>query len=398
MSGALKSSASSVHITPQDVIGVINTNPEWSEVRRTDGRITQQNTTEKSSEIKGSLQGQKNILTDVTYNNTLSTEVQQNMLVFARSILMDNGGFTPVNLTASTIDFNSSTDQITDSGGGFTDIATGQWIFVTGATDDGLNRPYYVTNKIDANTLQCAEVPFDEIGGGASITIQGTMLRSGKTKYLMSVQGRDTHTGATNDLDYKTQIDTIVDALSFTVPETGILTGSADVISATQLPGLEPIAGQTDAAQDTSDVLGAAVGIEWYPEQIQYQNSDLRTFTNIGIDITRNSGTQPGAGKLGALCVEQDVVNITGALTSLRKAADPAVEENKFDNQTRFSMSVLFKWNDGKYLMMTMREMMYTDGSVPSANGDFANFDGTYDAEEDSFGTTIQFDTNITVL
>ena len=117
--------------------------------------------------------------------------------------------------------------------------------------------------------------------------------------------------------------------------------------------------------------------------------------SDVTIDIARNTGTQNAAGKLGALCVAQDVIGITGTLTSIRKASDPAAEEGKYDNSTRFSMSFGYEWPDGKMLMITMRQMVYTDGSIASASGDFANFAGTYDAEEDSLGTTIQFDTNI---
>lgn len=390
MSDALKASASDIYITTQEVKGTIDATPEFTRNRRTDGRISQQNTFEKSAEIKSNLQGQQNTLTDVEYNNEISVEVTQNIKQFIPSVLMDNGDATPASVTASTISFDATGDTIDDSGSGFGDVEDGQWVFVTGATDPTLNIPYYVVTATAAS-LTCANVPADE-AAAASITVEGTMLRSGNTTSLLSIQGRDIHTGATNDLDYKTQIDAIVDALNITTPASGIMTGSATLIAATQLAGLEPISGQTDAADDTSNPLGSANGYSgFFPDQVAEVD---KTFVDISFDIVRNTGTQNAAGKLGALCVEQDVIGITGTLTSIRKADDPAVEESKFDNSQRFSMSFSYQWDDGNKMVITMRNMLYTDGSIPSASGDFANFAGTYDAEEDSFGTTIQFDFN----
>lgn len=390
MSCALKASSAELFITEQAVEGQVDANPVWDKARRTDGRVTQQNSFEKSSELKQNLQGQKNTLTDVAFNNTFSIEITQNVMLFARSVLMNNTE-TPVSVTASTIAFDATGNKITDSGNGFTDVVTGQWLFVSGATNTELDGAYYVTNKVNNGELDVVSVVADE-AAGASITVEGTMLRSGNTPQLLSVQGRDPHTGATNDTDYKTQIDAVVEALSIAVPETGLLTGSSNLIAATQLPTLEPIAGQTDNPTDDSDVLGSAMDfMGFFPDQVQGENN----FTDVGIDIIRNTGTQSAAGKLGAKCVAQDVIGVTGSLTSIRKAADPAAEEGKYDNSQRFSMSFGFEWPDGKYLIVTMRQMIYTDGSIASASPEFANFAGTYDAEEDSFGTTIQFDTNI---
>ena len=390
MANALKASASDIFITTQAVKGTIDSNPEFTRTRRTDGRISQQNTFEKSAEIKSNLQGAQNTLTNVEFNNEISVEVTQNINQFIPSILMDNGDATPVSVTASTISFDDTANTIADSGSGFGDVEDGQWIFVTGAADSTLNIAYYVVTATSA-LLTCSEVGADE-AAGASVTVEGTMLRSGNTESLLTVQGRDTHTGATNDIDYKTQFDTIVDTLNITTPSSGIMTGSATLISASQNNGVEPISGQTDAADDTSNPLGSANGYNgFFPDQATEVD---KTFTDISFDIVRNSGTQDAAGTLGALCVEQDIIGITGTLTSIRKADDPAVEETKYDNSTRFSMSFIYQWDDDKQMVITMRNMVYTDGSIASSAGDFANFAGTYDAEEDSFGTTIQFDLN----
>lgn len=390
MTEALKSKDSDIFITTQATVGSVDATPEWTKVRRTEGRLSRQNTFEKSSEIKTNLQGQKNILTDVSFANDATIEITQNLMEFVPSVLMDNGAATPASVTASTISFDDTANTIADSGTGFGDVEDGQWVFVTGATNPLLNVAYYVVTATSA-LLTCAEVVADE-AASASVTVQGTMLRSGKTKQLLSLQGRDTHTGATNNLDYTTQIDAIIDAMNISVPSTGILTGSATMLAATQLSGLEPISGQTDAAEDTSNVLGAAIDYKgFFPSQAA---EVTKNFIDVTFDLARNAGTQPAAGKLGALCIEQDVIGITGTLTSIRKATDPAVEETKYNNSTRFSMSFLFGWDDGNQLVITMRNMIYTEGSIASSSGEFANFAGTYDAEEDSFGTTIQFDTN----
>ena len=394
MSGcALKATSADVFVTKQAVSGQIDPSPIFNKVRRTDGRVTQQNTFEKSSELKSNLQGQKNTLTDVGYSNTFSVEITQNIILFAESILMNNESIS-IDIEATTISFNATDNEITDSGLSFVDIEVGQWVFVKGSSMPELNKPYYVKDKPDDGTLKVIDVPIDSPVGD-NIGIAGIMYRSGNTEHLLSVQGRDEHIGATNDTDYKTQIDAVVDTLSIAVPQTGLLTGSATVIASTQLDNnLDEIAGQTDAVEDNSDVLGSAIGYAgFYPNQIDQSNN----FADVTIDIIRNTGVQSVAGKLGAKCVTQDVIGITGTLTSLRRAIDPAQEESKYDGSERFSMSFGFQWDDGKFLMITMREMIYTDGSIASATGEFANFAGTYDAEEDTFGTTIQFDTNIVI-
>lgn len=392
MSCALKATSAEVFLTEQAIEGQVDASPIFDKVRRTDGRVTQQNTFEKSSELKANLQGTKNTLTDVGYNNTFSVEVTQNIMLFAKSVLMNNTEL-PLDLESTTVTFDSAANTIVDAGAGFTDVVAGQWLFVNGSNDPAINIPYYVLEVVDPTTLNVVNVAADE-AAGANIGISGVMLRSGNTAQLLTVQGRDDHTGATNDTDYKTQIDAIVDALNIATPQTGLITGSATIIAATQLPDLEPIAGQTDAPVDNSDVLGSAMDFAgFFPNQAAQDNN----FADVTIDIIRNTGVQSVAGKLGAKCVAQDIIGITGTLTSLRKATDPAAEEGKYDNSKRFSMSFGFQWADGKFLMITMRQMIYTDGSIASATGEFANFAGTYDAEEDLFGTTIQFDTNITI-
>lgn len=391
MTCALKAASNEVFLTAQALEGQVDADPVWQKFRRTDGRVGQQNSFEKSSELKADLQATKNTLTDVAYSNTFSVEVTQNIMLLARSILMNNVE-TPVDVTAATISFDETANEIEDSGAGFTDVVEGQWVFVTGANNAALNKPYYVVSRTNS-ILTVIDVPFDELAG-ADITMVGTMLRSGNTAHLLSVQGRDEHTGATDDTDYRTQIDAVVDTFSITVPETGIMTGSSDIIAATQLPDLEPVSGQTDAPVDESDVLGSAVNFTgFFPDQITTENN----FTDVTIDIIRNTGIQNAAGKLGAKCVAQDIIAVTGTLTSLRRASDPAEEEDKFDNSVRFNISFGFLWPDGKSLIITMRRMIYTDGSIASATGEFANFAGTYDAEQDEFGTTIQFDTDIEI-
>lgn len=354
MSCALKASSAEVWLTEQAIEGQVDPSPIFNKVRRTDGRVTQQNTFEKSSELKSNLQGQKNTLTDVGYSNTFSVEVTQNIMLFAKSVLMNNVD-NLIDLEITTVAFDAVLNQITDSALGFIDVSAGQWIFIKGSSIAELNKPYYVMDKIDDGTLQVVDVAVTA-GAGDLIGVAGSMLRSGNTAHMLTVQGRDEHTGATDGLDYKTQIDAVVDTLNISVPQTGLLTGSSTLIAATQLDNdLQPIAGQTDAPVDDSNVLGAAMDFKgFYPNQTAQDNN----FADVTIDIIRNTGVQSVAGKLGAKCVAQDVIGITGTLTSLRRAVDPAAEESKYDNSERFSLSFGFEWEDGKFLMITMRQMI----------------------------------------
>ena len=164
MSCALRTNDSVVYVTKQDAQGQIDSNPIWSEARRTDGRVAQQVTYEKSSELKQDLQATKNTLTDVAYSNTFSVELTQNFMLFARSVLMNNDE-TVINFTASTISFVESTNKILDSGNGFTDVVEGQWIIISGASNSSLNKPYYVTNKVSNGELDVNDVPVDESAG-----------------------------------------------------------------------------------------------------------------------------------------------------------------------------------------------------------------------------------------
>jgi len=392
MSNSLVGSDFSVYLTQQTNQGEVNPNPVFTKFRRTGGKTEKQPGFTNSNEVITGRQAQRQILDDLNYEYTLEAELTQEKKDFLSNALF--GTYTTaINISAnSTIAFDSTTNQITDTGATgslFGNVNVGQWVFVTGSSDEQNNIPYYVTAKPDSDTLQCQNVPVT-VAAGDSITITGQMLRSADDREYLTVQRRVKNTTSTNDLDYTTQIDAFIGQWILTLPPNGIVTTSFGIQATQQLPGLLAIPGQTDNAEDASNPISAVtdvLGIYFNYDQVDV---DL---TEMSVDFNSNLSAIDQAGFLGAKCISPKTVTCSGTLNGIEQIDNPLRLQQLYENSTAFALSALFKWTDGRQMVVTMHNCLFTAGSQPDGADDDALFQGTYTAQKDNtFNTTVQID------
>lgn len=395
MANSLNGTDFSVGITQQAAQGSVDASPVFTPYRRTSGKPEKTVGFTNSNEVVTGRQAQKQILDTIAYEYTLEGELTQEKKAFLRNALFSDT-HSPVAITANTnLAFDSTLNEITDAGASgilFTNVKVGQWIFVTGSSNPDLNIRYYVTDKPDSDTLSVVNVPAT-LGAGDAITIVGTMLRSADTTSLVTLQKTVTNTSAVaDDLDYITQIDALIGQLVLTLPPTGIVTTTLGVTAAEQLAGVLKISGQSYASEDTSIPISAVTDTDGIYLNYVQADADL---TEMTVDFNSNLSSINQAGNLGAKCVVPKTVTCTGTLNAIEKTDNPLRFQTLYENATRFSLSTAFIWSDGREMVVTMHQCVFTDGSQPDGAEDDALFNGTYAAEKDDvFGTTLQIDTN----
>jgi hypothetical protein len=394
MSSSLTGSDFLVYLTQQATQGQVDSNPVFTKYRRTGGKPEKQPGYTNSNEVVTGRQAQRQILDDLNYEYTLEAELTQEKRDFIANALF--GTYTTaVGISANnTIAFNSTSNQITDTGATgslFDNVNVGQWIFVTGSTNDENNIAYYVTGKPDADTLQCQNVP-QTVAEGDPITIGGQMVRSADDRNFLTVQRRVTNTSQPDNFDFTTQLDAFIGQWTLTVPPTGIVTNSFAIQATQQLPGLDSIPGQTDLAEDTSNPISAVTDVLGIYLNYEQVDADL---TEMSVDFNSNLTAVDQAGFLGAKCISPKTVTCSGTLNAIETLDNPLRMQLLYENSTAFSLSVLVQWTDGRKMVVTMHNCLYTAGSQPDGADDDALFQGTYTAQKDNtFNTTVQVDVN----
>ena len=394
MANSLVGSDFGVGITQQATQGSVDANPEFVTFRRTSGKPEKVVGYTTSNEVVTGRQAQKQLIDTVTLEYTLEGELTQEKKEFLTNALFAET-LTPVNISGSTnIAFDATANEITDAGASgslFDDVNVGQWLFVTGSSNAALNIRYYVTAKPDADTLSVVDVPVT-LGAGDAVTIKGTMIRSGDTTSLLSMQKTVTDTTAVGDKAYITQIDALIGQFILTLPPTGIVTTSYGITAGQQLDGDEAISGQSYATEDTSNVISAVTDTDGIYLNYVQADADL---TEMTIDFNSNLSSIPQAGRLGAKYVAPKTVTCGGTLNAVEADDNPLRFQTYLENSTRFALSVAFTWPDGRQLVATQHQCLFTSGSQADGAEDDSLFNGTYAAEKDStFGTTLQIDTS----
>jgi hypothetical protein len=161
-----------------------------SVVRRTGGQFAQSTTAESSAEVRKDLQTTDIYRTDVETTATIEDEWVYGAHAEELADVFGNPWSTPLNISASTISFDTTDDSINDSANGFGAVVDGQPIVIGGSVP-GNNIRCRVT-KVSAGKL-IANRNLTTAAAGATITIKGSYLRLGTTP--RSVTFEEEHSG-----------------------------------------------------------------------------------------------------------------------------------------------------------------------------------------------------------
>lgn len=356
----------SFHLSPQTTQDDIDLNPEFFQVHlRTGGVAINTATYEQSGAITPSGQPRDNIKTGEDYTAEIAAETNaQQAKLFGAALESDT---TDLSVTAATI--STTATDIVDSGGtAFTNFEAGDFFVATGFADALLNVTYRITAKADNGTVTVSPSPASVEAEGATVTLSSFKASLGKAPCLYVGQNRVTDLSQAADIAYETFINGFMTSYGISIPETGIITSTANMVFEILNPGLLPIAGQTDQALDTSEVATTPLSSVWLDGSNQDGECFLKSF-----DLTIDNGY---TGNSVAQCFRKRqgkaIPTVGGSLSTVMFIDDTYKWKRLVDGNIPFSLDVGVDLKDGKVMIISMGRVKATswspDGDTAMAN------------------------------
>lgn len=239
---------------------------------------------------------------------------------------------------------SATASGFTASGGAghdFADIQPGQWIKVGGFTaNDGENNGFYRVLTAAAGTLTTSPAPagLEAAAAGKTITVNGSMLRNGTTKYSFSLEK------VFDDLSpkvYEAFVGMMVNGFSGSVQANSVLSGSFEFIGKTASAGTVSVSPGSVNDATTSDVMNAVANVA----SIQEAGSDVSSglVSALEFSVGNNLRGQSAIGVLGFRGVGVGKMDVTGSLTAFFENKNL---QDKYIAGTESSLS--FRVNDAK--------------------------------------------------
>ena len=394
MAGSIQSNEVVFAITKQagEDTGVPTT-PVFDIIRRVDGNIDQNFNFTQSNEVDQTRQGSEQIKIGEPVEGSINGEMPLADPVFRTLI---EGGIqgefgTATDFTGSTVSFDSTGSTIIDSGDtAFADVVEGQFIGVTGSNDN--DQVFRVITKTDDGEVIVAPAPTTE-AAGQTVTIKGSMARSGKAKQAYSVQKRTPK--SPSGYVYQTFQGVQVSGFDISLTSASLFTTTFNFIGLSKLDQDTEVAGQTDNVSPSARVIGSIDGIPniWIDNVPQVACS-LKA-TDVTINVDNGSTGREALGCEGYAFISHDKINVTGSFNTYADADNPLAEKVKADNQTLFSLGIETKDVDGNRMIITRDSTLYTTlEQTETGNGDLVMNTGSVssDGKNNVYLTTIQFD------
>lgn len=373
-----------VYLSLQTVKGVINTNPVFSQFRRTEGKASETIAYTTSSEVKSNRQARQQIQESSTNAAELSFELNQQTAPYLDALI--HGTKADNSYTASTI--ASDANGFNDSANGFTNLSVGDWIQVSGFATASINGFYKISAKASNGDIETTVAPAAVEAEGQAVTFSSMKTASGSAQCYFTVQNRTVDNSAADDIAYDTFFDGIINTGGFEIAETGIVTGTFALNIESKSAGTAAIAGQTDAAADTSQVIGSGGG---GLSSIYVDGADSECeVKSMGLEFNNNYQGDRSAACEGERYAFGDV-ETTGALVTRAVISNTFDWRNRFSNGTRFSVATLMQWPDGRWLIVDVLRAVPITHEMADGTNVIASNDMTYGAEEQpTIGRTVQ--------
>lgn len=352
----------SFHLCPQVTQDVIPTSPVFNELHlRTSGVAIDSPEYTQSSAITVSGQPRTNIKTGTSYAAELAAEgnTQQATLMSAAM----ESATTNLTETASTI-ASTATGFDDSAGTAFADYAVGDFLFATGFAAASNNTIYLITEKTDDGTVVTSPVPAVAAAEGIAVTLTSYKAALSKEPTLFVGQNRVKDLSQETDIAYETFINGFSTSYALTIPESGIITATLNMVFEMKNQGLLPIAGQTNAALQTGQVATTPLLSVWL-DTVKSTTCFLKN-----MDLTIDNGY---TANLVAQCESRRqgkaIPTVGGSLSTVMFTENTYEWKSKVDTNTPFALAVGIDFKDGKYMIISMPRVKATSWS---ADGDTA--------------------------
>ncbi len=387
MADSLKKIDRAVHVALQSAQDDLTT-PVFTEFRRVNGAPLKSVTYTQSAVVDPSGQAPDQVFENFTLDAALESEFSDGSVEYLKRAIHGNESLTNIvgtDIASTASGFNSGVS------GAFTNLVVGDYFFVSGFVDAGLNIWHRIATKADDNNVTTSTAPTSIEATGPSVTIYSRKTTSGKTRYYDIVQERIRDTSQVGDIAYKSFYNGAIDSATVTIGETGILGLTLNYLFEKKLDQLTIITGQTDGAEDTSNSYSSALNVTGY-----FANgiSELCKFKSMTIEITNQYTADDASGCSDKLLGKQP---INASATISARALDDApfkwIEPAESATDTSFAVVLS---NDAKTqdVLIAMDRCKVTDSTL--TDGDvFTTADFTALAQgSNNQDTTITIYTN----
>lgn len=379
----------SVHIADQTLENTPNAAPSFKVIRGTSGIVQSSPTYVTSNEIV--IDGQSSQQVQDRRESTLTREfdfTEETVRLFKDVI----HGVDDDNTISAVITIGSTATGFISTNNDFLTLSVGDWFMADGFANTTINKLFKVKTKTDDNNIDTEEAPAIIEAEGATVTLESIKIASGLTKSLKTIQNRVADESKAGSIDYASYLNCFASVGSFSIDKSGIITGSIEYKIPKPLAGTSSLPGQVDTTKDSSDVASAINNISAFYENGVNSNCNIQT---MSIEFNNNYEGDGGA----AGCTDEQfgrgTISVSGSLLTRTVKANSMVWSDKNRQGTRQAIAVGFKWPNGKWAVMEIRQAVitshtFTDGDIIVAN------EMEYSADPDNtLGHTFAMYTNI---
>lgn len=354
------SNRTGLHYVPEATIGTTPATPALVEMRYTGEGINFDVETAVSDEIRSDRQ-----ITDlVPVSQSSSGNVDFELSFAEYDPFLEAALFSDFSTTVGVdaeITIAATASAITDSANGFGNVVVDQWIKVQGFTATANNTVYRVT-AATAGSLTVDPAPDTVEVAGASVTVTGQLLRNGTTAKSFTLQKRFNDATA---VQYNNFTGMHVNGMSLNFENGAILTGGMDFIGLTGALTTSQIAGATNVAASTNDVMNSVSNLQ----NIEFDNTDTSgcTITSMTVDVANNLRAQNAIGSLAACGIGVGRFEVTGSISLY---FEDETEYNKYTGNTAFKLSMRAEDSAGKAYVFDFPRIKYESMTLASGGSD----------------------------
>ena len=279
--------------------------------------------------------GDRELTSTVESEYTDVTPARFNRAIHSDESITDVTG-TDIASTASGFDSGASN--------AFAALVKGDFFFVTGFVDTGLNIAHFITAKADDNNVTVAIAPTSIEAVGPSVTIYSRKNTSGKERQYEVFQTRKLNTSLVGDLSYQSMLNGATNTMGITVDTGGIIKTSEASLYEKIIDNKLIIAGQTDAPKDTSSSYSARTNVKGY---FVDGLSELCVFKTMDIQIDNGYEADTASGCSDKV-LGKGPISSTMTVTARMPKNDSDIWQDRNNNPDySASFAILVESNDG---------------------------------------------------
>jgi len=363
-----------LYVVEETVPGTINASPVFKAFRRTGGHAIDNIPYLQSAEVADDDQPVEQIADTATYQADIEFEATKQTFEYLPKAIQ---AVEETVLTLAETDIEANALGYVDAAGdGFAPVSVNDYIYVDGydlAANNGWKRVTVKNGDDDIEVLPATAV--EAAGDSVTFTCYKNVSASTVPKY--TAQTRIVDLSKAGNIDYASYYSGVIDAFSMSIGESGLVTGSANFKFEKKVAGTAVIAGQTDAAADTSAKIHSsnhvkAFWIDGVRQDCVIKSMEFSFAQNFNAD---KAAACPGEEYTGG------TKTLSGGLVSRLATSNSTVWRDRYQDGTNVALAFEILHTDGSNTLISIPRAKITAHAIPDTNGVISTSDMTYTAE-----------------